>query len=313
MTNPFYSIIIPMHNEEGNVRRLHEELVPVLDALDKKWEIIYINDGSKDATLSRLLNLKNATIIDLNRQYGQATALDCGFKSAQGEIVISMDGDLQNSPHDIPKMLKILETQEVDVVCGWRKKRQDDKGIRILTRTARVFRNLIIDDKIHDTGCTLRIYRKEAVKSLDLWGEMHRYIVPLLIWKGFRITEVVVDHRPRVEGKTKYNYSKAIRGFLDLIYIWFIRKYYQRPLHVYGYIGLLFMFTGFLAESVALYGKILQHLSLNRNGWFYTGFFFITIGIIFLSFGITLDLIIKTYLNTSPFEKRYHIRKITKK
>ena len=260
--------------------------------------------------MKELKKLKNAVIIELNRNYGQATALDAGFKISQGEIVISMDSDLQNDPADIPKMLEKLEKENLDVVCGWRKNRQDKKGIKILTRIGRLLRKVMINDKVHDTGCTLRVYRKEAVKSLDIGGEMHRYILSILRWKGFRIGEIVVNHRPRHAGQTKYGYDKALRGFIDLIYVWFIQKYYQRPLHIFGKAGLLSFFTGAIIELVMLYGRLFRGMDLSANAWFILGFFFIIMGIIFFSFGITIDLLIKSQLNSSPYEKRYYIRNV---
>ena len=304
----YYSVVIPVYNEEGNIAQLHNEITDVMSLLKKTYEVIYINDGSTDNSLDELKRLKNIKIIDLNRNYGQATALDAGFKASIGEIVISMDGDLQNDPHDIPKMIKKLKDDNLDVVCGWRKHRKDKAGIKILTRTGRLMRKAFISDCVHDTGCTLRVYKKEAVKSLDIGGEMHRYILALLKWKGFRIGELEVNHRPRINGKTKYGYNKAVRGFIDLIYIWFIEKYSQRPLHIFGKVGLLSFFIGFLALIYSIYQKIFQNLPLNRSGWFFSGFFLILAGIMFFSFGIIIDLLIKIHLNNSPCERRYRIR-----
>ena len=307
-----YSIVVPIYQEEGNIKQLDKEIRAVMDKLSS-YEIIYVNDGSKDNTLSELKKLKSAIIINLNRNYGQSIALDAGFKEAQGEIVISMDGDLQNDPKDIPKLLEKLEKDNLDVVAGWRKNRKDKTGIKILTKTGRLLRRIIIEDPVHDTGCTLRVYRKEAAKSLDLWGEMHRYILALLRWKGFTIGEVVVNHRSRTNGKTKYSYNKAPKGFIDLIYIWFLNKYSNRPLHMFGGIGILSSFIGLLLTLFSIYQKIESNLPLNRSGWFFLGFFLIIIGIIFFCFGILMDLTIRTNLNTSHVEKRYYIREIIRK
>jgi glycosyltransferase involved in cell wall biosynthesis len=304
----YYSVIIPVYNEQGNLAPLTKEIRQVMSQLKKSYEIIYINDGSKDNSLTELKELKNIKIIDLNRNYGQATALDAGFKASIGEIIISMDGDLQNDPHDIPQLIKKLREDNLDVVCGWRKHRKDSSGIKLLTRTGRLMRKTLISDCVHDTGCTLRVYKKEAVKSLDIGGEMHRYILALLKWKGFKIGELEVNHRSRVNGKTKYGYNKAVRGFIDLIYIWFIEKYSQRPLHIFGEISLLSFFVGFSALIYSIYQKIFLSQNLNRSGWFFSGFFLILAGIIFFSFGIVIDLLIKIHLNNSPCERRYRIR-----
>ena len=277
------------------------------------YEIIYINDGSKDNSLKELKKLKNCIIINLNRNYGQSIALDAGFKRASGDYIISIDGDLQNDPKDIPKLLEKLEKDNLDVVAGWRKKRKDKNGIKILTKIGRLFRSLLIKDNVHDSGCTLRVYRKEAAKSLDLWGEMHRYILAILRWKGFTIGELVVNHRPRIHGTTNYNYKKAYKGFIDLIYIWFLNKYSNRPLHMFGGIGVISSIIGALTILLAIYQKIAINLPLNRSGWFFIGFFLVIIGVIFFCFGMLMDLTIRTNFNTSKVEKRYYIRNIMEK
>lgn len=302
-----YSVVIPVYNEEGNIAILDKEIREVMDKLGK-YEVIYINDGSRDKSIVELRKLKNARIINLRRNYGQATALDAGFKAAAGNIIISLDSDLQNDPRDIPKLLNKMNEGRYDVVAGWRRKRRDSAKIRILTTTGRALRRMLISDNVHDTGCTLRVYKKEAVKSLDLQGEMHRYILALLRWKGFRIGELEVNHRPRLHGKTKYGMSKALRGFIDLIYIWFIHKYSQRPLHIFGYLSTLTLIAGILSGLWSLYQKLFNGLGFNRNGWFFVSFFLVLASIIFFSFGIAIDLLIKIYLNTSPTEKRYYVR-----
>ena len=162
-----YSIIVPVYNEDGNVLILDKEIKQAMENLGS-YELIYINDGSTDDTLEQLKKLKSVKIIDLNRNYGQSTALDAGFKAGNGKIVISMDGDLQNDPRDIPKLIRKLKQENLDVVAGWRKNRKDKTGIKILTKTGRFLRKFLIKDEVHDMGCTLRVYRKKAVKSLDL-------------------------------------------------------------------------------------------------------------------------------------------------
>jgi len=303
--------VVPVFNEQGNVEKLNKEIKDVMHSLGENYEVIYINDGSKDKTLEELKELKKVKIIDLNKNYGQTTALDTGFKACQGEIIISMDGDLQNDPKDIPKMIKKLKDDKLDVVAGWRKYRKDKSGIKILTRIGRFMRRLIIRDVVHDTGCTLRVYRKKAVKSLDIDGEMHRYILALLRWKGFKIGEVVVNHRPRTIGKTKYGYIKAIRGFIDLIHIWFIDKYSQRPLHIFGGTGLLSFGAGFSIVLTLILLKIFKEIDLSSSAWLLLGSFLIITGILLFSVGIIIDLLIKIHLNTSPYEERYSIREIS--
>ena len=303
-----YSVVVPVYNEEGNVEELNSEIKAVMNSLKQTYEIIYINDGSTDKTLKELKSLKKIKVVDMNRNYGQATALDAGFKLAKGEIIVSMDGDLQNDPKDIPKLLNRLKKENLDVVCGWRKHRKDKSGIRILTKIGRFLRRRLIRDDVNDTGCTLRVYKREAVKSLDISGEMHRYILAILRWKGFKIGEVVVNHRPRKNGKTKYGYNKAVKGLIDLLYIWFIDKYSQRPLHIFGIVGIASFSLGILAEVYMVYEKLTQGIDLSANAWFPLGFFLMIGGLIAFSFGIVIDLLMKIHLNNSPYEKRYYVR-----
>jgi glycosyltransferase involved in cell wall biosynthesis len=260
-----------------------------------------------------LLSLTGVTIIDLNRNYGQATALDAGFKYAHGEIVVSLDGDGQNDPADIPKLLAKLHDEHLDVVAGWRKQRSDKGRIKVLTRIGRFMRKVMIRDKVHDTGCTLRVYRHNAVKSLDLQGEMHRYILALLRWKGYRIGEVVVNDRAREHGKSAYGMSKAVRGMIDLIYIWFIHKYSQRPLHLFGYAAFIIFALGSLFFAYAVYQKLFFDLSINRSGHFLVSAFMILTSVILFSFGVVIDLLMKIHLNNSPYEKRYYVREVIEK
>lgn len=306
-----YSFVIPVYNEAGNITKLDSEIKSLIKNEGFLAEIIYINDGSTDASLSELKSLQGGvTIIDLNRNYGQATALDAGFKAATGDIVVSLDGDGQNDPADVPKLLQKLEAENLDVVAGWRKVRSDKGRIKVLTRIGRLLRRVLIQDVVHDTGCTLRVYRRAAVKSLDLQGEMHRYILALLRWKGFRIGEVVVSDRARVHGVSKYGMSKAFRGLIDLIYIWFIHKYSQRPLHIFGYASFIIFAIGSLLLAYALYQKISLGIGINRSGHFLLGSFSVMTSIMLFSFGVVIDLLMKIHLNNSPYEKRYYVREV---
>lgn len=310
MDKTYYSIVIPLKDEARNIPILHKEVKYVMDSLKKPYEIIYIDDGSKDGTLSELKKLSKVNIISLNKNYGQSVALDAGFKASKGEIIISLDGDLQNDPQDIPRLLEKLNEKNLDVVAGWRKNRKDKNGIKILTLIGRGLRRILIRDPIHDTGCTLRVYKRRAIESLDLYGEMHRYIIPLLKWKGFRIGELEVNHRARIHGKTKYGYKKAVKGFIDLLYVWFIQKYYSRPLHIFGYLSILSFLIGFLSLVQSAYARVFEGLSLNRNGFFFMGFFLILASIMFFSFGIIIDLLIKIHFNTSKSESKYNVRDV---
>jgi len=305
-----YSIVVPVYNEEGNIAQLDREIKEVMSRISKNYETIYVNDGSRDHSLEELKKLKNVKIINFTRNFGQTSAFDAGFKASQGEIIISMDGDLQNDPRDIPRLLEKLRKEDLDVVAGWRRHRKDGGGIRVLTTIGRKLRSFLLSDVVHDSGCALRVYRKEAIKSLDLWGEMHRYVTQLLKWKGFRVGELEINHRPRIHGKTKYGYHKAVRGFIDLLYIWFLQKYSQRPLHMFGQIGLASSFFGALALANSFYHKIFNHTPLNRDGWFFLGFFLILTGIMLFSFGLIIDLLIRIQQSISPYTKKYYVRNV---
>ena len=302
------SIVVPVCNEQGSVKKLHAEIVAALKPLAYDSEILFVNDGSTDGTLAALKDLKGIIVIDLNRNYGQATALDAGFKAATGDIIVSLDGDGQNDPRDIPLLIRTLESGKFDVVAGWRKNRKDPADIRLLTRIGRQLRRAFIGDPVHDSGCTLRAYTGEAAKSLDIGGEMHRYILALLRWKGFRIAEVEVSHRERFAGESKYSSHKSVRGFIDLLYIWFIYKYSQRPLHLFGYFSLFSFFFGVLAGLWTLYNSIYLGIHFARDVWVVVTFFFFLAGMLFFCFGIVIDLLIRIHLNVSPYERRYYIR-----
>jgi glycosyltransferase involved in cell wall biosynthesis len=306
------SVIVPVYNEEGNIANLNNEIHEEVRKITSNYEVIYVNDGSRDGSLADLKKLSHVTVINLNKNYGQATAFDAGFKYASGEIVVTLDGDGQNDPKDIQKLLDKMKEGDFDVVAGWRKTRKDKSGIKILTRIGRFLRRVVIGDMVHDTGCSLRVYKSEAAKSLDIGGEMHRYILALLKFKGFKIGEVVVNDRARLHGVSKYNYSKALKGFIDLLYIWFIYKYFQRPIHLFGYMSLTSFALGTLSGFWTVYGKIFMSLSLNRNGWALVTFFFLLCSILLFSFGIIIDLLIRISFNSSQFEKRYYIREIIK-
>jgi glycosyltransferase involved in cell wall biosynthesis len=309
----YLSVVVPVYNEAGNITKLDGEIKAVISSITPDFEIIYVNDGSTDHTFTELTNLDKVTVINLNRNYGQSTALDAGFKACAGEYVISLDGDGQNDPADIPALLAKLEADHLDVVAGYRKYRQDRGGIRILTKIGRLIRHLLIRDDVHDTGCTLRVYRREAVKALDIQGEMHRYILALLRWKGFKIGEVIVNDRVRVYGKSKYGLSKSVRGLIDLIYIWFIQKYSQRPLHLFGYSSFALAGLGVIMGFVSIYQKVFLGASINRSGYFLVGAFMLLTSIILFSFGIVIDLLIRIQLSSSQTEKRYYIRDVIKK
>jgi len=290
---PFYSFIIPVFNEAGNVAKLHAEILATGNSLKKPFEIIFINDCSNDETLKELRQLKPITILNFRRNSGQSASLDAGFKQAKGKILISLDGDGQNDPADVPKLLKKLD-QGYDVVCGWRHKRQDSSWRKFISLGARVLRSQLVSDGVHDAGCTLRVYKQEAMADIDLYGEMHRMIPALLRWSGFKVGEERVNHRARTVGYSKYNWKRTFKGFLDMLDVWFWRKYEARPLHLFGTVGLLacgisFSFGLFLGIRRLFFGY-----SLVNSIWPLVAITGFITGIQLLVFGLLANLIIKT-------------------
>ncbi len=251
------SIVIPLYNEEGNVAELHEEIVAVCEDNKYVYEIILVDDGSSDKTVELAKKLSPVKVIELRKNFGQTAAMDAGIKAAQYPYIITMDGDRQNDPMDIPKLIEYIEANDLDIVSGWRKNRKDTFMKRFVSRGANFLRKMLIHDGIHDSGCSLKIYRRECFEGLSLYGEMHRFIPALLKIKGFKVGEVVVNHRARIAGVTKYNWHRTVKGFIDMIAVWFWNKYAMRPLHLLGGIGLVLillsvfcmLFTSFLFFS----------------------------------------------------------------
>lgn len=299
-----YSVVIPVKNEEGNVAELHARLVKALKKLGGDFEIIFVDDASTDSTNAVLNKLKPVTIIRLRRSYGQSSALDAGIAHATGQIIITMDGDLQNDPDDIENLLAKLD-EGYDVVCGWRKKRKDTFMKRFISRGAAYLRGFFVDDGVHDAGCTLRAYRKECFDDLELYGELHRMIPALLRWRGFSVTEIPVKHHNRVSGVSKYGYKRVIKGFLDMIYIWFWRKYDQRPLHFFGAAGIALFLAGAVLLTLMAYLRLVYGYPLSDKIWPMVAFFFMLIGLQLISTG----LIAAKQVELSR-SRRYNIRDI---
>lgn len=228
------SVVVPVFNEEGNVEELHREIVEVCRAQHYEYEIIFVDDGSSDKTVEICKTLKPLKLIQMRRNFGQTAAMDAGIKAAQYDYIVTLDGDRQNDPADIPNMIVYLEENDLDVVSGWRKNRKDTFMKRFISRGANALRYLLVHDGIHDSGCSLKVYRRECFKGVNLYGEQHRFIPAILRMKGFTVGEVVVNHRARTAGVTKYNWKRTVKGFVDMISVWFWNKYATRPLHMLG-------------------------------------------------------------------------------
>jgi glycosyltransferase involved in cell wall biosynthesis len=235
------SVVVPVFNEEGSLRELCSQLRAALGGDYESHEVIFIDDGSTDSSFEILKALHEGDgrvkVLRFRRNFGQTAAMDAGFKKARGGLIVSMDADLQNDPTDIPRLIKKLG-EGFDVVCGWRRNRKDPLAKRVSSKLSNIIRNSLTGEKIHDSGCSLRVYRREVLSELEIYGEMHRYIPALLTWKGFKVGEIEIEHHPRVYGKTKYSSGRLANGFLDLMFVKFWSDYSTRPLHVFGTVGL---------------------------------------------------------------------------
>ncbi len=285
MFNPVISVVVPVFNEEANVGPLHQELVDALRPLNQSFEIIFVDDASTDKTCETLKKLSPVKIIRLRRQFGQSCALDAGIKNAKGKIIITLDGDGQNDPKDIPLLLNTLQ-DGWDVVCGWRFKRNDPFMKRFISKGAKMLRRWLVMDDINDAGCTFRAYRRECFEDLELYAELHRMIPALLKWRGYKITDVKVNHRPRTAGKTKYSWSRVFKGFMDMIYVWFWRSYSQRPLHLFGGFGLFFILSGSFLLMALFVARLFFDYQLSNKIWPMVGFFSLLLGIQLILMGL---------------------------
>ena len=301
------SVVVPVFNEEGNVRELHKEILEVCKKENYKFEIIFVDDGSKDKTPEICKELKPLKYIRMRKNFGQTAAMDAGIKAAQYDYIVTMDGDRQNDPADIPKLVKYLEDNNLDIVSGWRKNRKDTVMKKFTSRVANFLRGIIVKDHIHDSGCSLKIYKKECFDHINLYGEMHRFIPALLKIKGFEVGEVVVNHRPRTAGVTKYNWKRTVKGFVDMISLWFWSKYSVRPLHILGAGGMISIFLGVVCAIWSIVLFALGYKMSNNIMPPLLTVFFIIVGLLMFIFGLMSDMMSKTYYG-SGIDKSYSVK-----
>jgi glycosyltransferase involved in cell wall biosynthesis len=307
------SVIIPAYNEEDNISGLYSELNEILNGMGRSFETVFIDDGSTDSTFQKILELQtnnpNIKIIKFRRNFGQSAAMKAGFDHASGKLIVTMDCDLQNDPHDIPLMISKLENEDFDVVCGWRFNRNDPFFKRFFSKIANTLRTFLTNESIHDSGCTLRVYKKECVEDLELFGELHRYIPALLLWTGYKIGEETVNHRSRAYGKTKYSWTRVIKGFLDLLGIAFWQKYSLRPMHIFGGTGLIMGIIGLVVVLWLGFSRLLYGTSLTERPLFMVGIFLLIVGTQFVASGILADIMLKVYYGQKT-RKNYLVEKM---
>lgn len=306
------SIVIPVYNEEENVEALHERLKEALDKLNIEYELVIVDDGSTDRTLTLLEQLQqkdqNMTVLSLRRNFGQTAAFAAGFDFSMGDVVITMDGDLQNDPNDIPKLLELIKDN--DLVSGWRKSRKDPFiSRRLPSMMANWLISKVTGVKLHDYGCSLKAYRRDVIKNLKLYGEMHRFIPAVASWYGVRVAEVETTHHPRLRGKSKYGISRTLKVVLDLITVKFLQSFSTRPLQFFGPVGILSGLMGALVLVYLSIEKLILGHSIGGRPLLLLGALLIIVGIQFIGMGLLGEMIVRVYHETQR-KPIYVIKKV---
>lgn len=306
------SIVIPLYNEEENISLLHQKLKEILDTLNMEYEILFIDDGSNDRTLSILEEIqkkdKHVLVLSMRRNFGQTAAFAAGFDFARGDIIVTMDGDLQNDPTDIPKLLELIKDH--DLVSGWRKKRKDPFFTR---RIPSIIANWLISKvtgvKLHDYGCSLKAYRRDVIKNLKLYGEMHRFIPAVASWYGVRVAEVETIHHPRLRGKSKYGISRTIKVVLDLITVKFLQSFSTKPIQFFGPLGVISGSIGFFVSLYLTIDKFIYGRDIGGRPLLLFGALMIIVGIQLIGMGLLGEMLVRVY-HESQKKPIYVIKKI---
>jgi glycosyltransferase involved in cell wall biosynthesis len=313
MMRPEISVVIPLRNESPNVDELHRELTAVLQGFGRPFEILAIDDGSTDDTFARLAALQRTDhrlrVIRFRRNFGQTAAFSAGFAYARGRYIVTSDGDLQNDPHDIPGMIETLERGS-DIVAGWRRDRKDPfLNRRLPSMVANAIISYSTGVKLHDYGCSLKVFRAEVVKPLKLYGEMHRFLPAIASEMGVTIVEKVVNHRPRRHGTSKYGISRTIRVVLDLLTVKFLISYSTRPLHIFGLFGMLLGSLGAAVCAWLAWSKFVQHEGIANRPLLLFGILFILTGVQLVTTGLVAEMLSRTY-HESQDKPIYAIREV---
>ena len=294
------SVVVPVHNEERSVAFLYDELEAALEPLGLEWEAVFVDDGSTDGSFGALTRLHDAAdnvrVVRLRRNFGKAAALVAGFDQAQGETIVTLDGDLQDDPAEIPRLLAKLD-EGFDLVTGWKRERRDPLTRRLLSRIFNAVTSRFSGVRLHDMNCGLKAYRAEVVRGLRIYGELHRFVPVLAHYRGYRIAELPVNHRPREHGRSRYGPERYLRGFLDLLTVSFIGRYRYRPLHLFGGLGLV-LGAGGLAILVYLTVLKLGGHAIGERPLLTLGVLLVVVGLQFFSLGLISEMI------TSHHEER---------
>jgi dolichol-phosphate mannosyltransferase len=300
------SVVIPVHDEERSVALLYEELAAALEPSGEPWEAIFVDDGSEDGSFAALTRLHaqapNAKVVRLRRNFGKATALAAGFAHAEGEIVVTIDGDLQDDPAEIPRLLAKLD-EGFDLVSGWKTRRRDPWRRRLLSRIFNAVTSRVSGLRLHDLNCGLKAYRAEVVRGLSLYGELHRFIPVLAHYRGFRVAELPVNHRLRTHGSSRYGLERYVRGFLDLLTVTFMGRYRHRPLHLFGTLGLV---LGLLGTAILVYLTVLKITgeAIGHRPLLTLGVLLVVVGLQFFSLGLLSELVTSHHEERAGAEER---------
>jgi glycosyltransferase involved in cell wall biosynthesis len=293
------SIVVPIYNEQENLAALYERIVNALEPSGLSYELILVDDGSADASFSVLTGIAardaRVKVIRFRRNFGQTAAMAAGFDAATGRVIVPMDGDLQNDPADIPRLLAKLD-EGYDVVSGWRNDRKDTFITRkIPSMVANALISSMTGVHLHDYGCTLKAYRREVLEGINLYGEMHRFVPALASQVGAKVAEVPVNHHPRLHGTSKYGISRTLRVILDLMTVKFLLTYSTKPIQLFGKWGVYTLLAGLCSGAATLYMKLFEHVSMNRNPLLILTAFLLFMGVQFIVMGLLGELNARTY------------------
>lgn len=286
------SIVVPVYNEEGSVAILHKEIADAMRPLGHSYEIIFIDDGSADGTLAELKKLSPVKAISFARNFGKSQALQAGFDEADGDYVITLDGDLQDDPREIPRFVEALKSN-LDLVCGWKHKRADSFSRRIASKIANSAARVFTGIDVHDMNCGFKIYKSAVAKSLNLYGDMHRYIPSVASSNGFAVGEIAVNHRPRRFGKTKYGFGRFMNSFFDFTTLIFLRRFTDRPMHFFGLFGSALFMLGVLILTYLSWEKFFQGALIGNRPLLLLGVLLVVVGFQSFSLGFIGELIIR--------------------
>ena len=303
------SVIIPVFNEKGSVATLHAELASVLKELGEPFEIIFVDDGSTDGTMTELKKLKPAHLIAFTRNFGKSQALQAGFDLAKGEYIFTMDGDLQDDPKEIPSFLSAMKNGTADLICGWKQHRLDSFAKRAVSKIANSLTQIATSTTVHDMNCGFKLYRREVVTALDLYGDMHRYIPALVATLGFRIAEIPVNHRERKFGVSKYgNFRRFFKSFFDFTTLVLMRRFIDRPMHIFGIVGTLFSSLGIVILIYLAYIKLFTGAAIGSRPLLLLGILLVVVGIQLFSSGFLAELVIRQNASRRVYTIRENIK-----